>query len=204
MIHFFAAVLVSVSANLDNFVIGMTFGAQQIKISLRSNLLIATMTTVSTLFSMWAGRWVSVFLPARFPNYIGAGALMLLALYYVVESVNVLRHDHFSNKVSSGNPEELMAFAELSDSNHDKTLDAKESATLSVGLVLNNIGAGIASSITGVSIPLTASLSFAFSLFFLRAGIRLGSRLLGKILGKYASLTAGILLALLAMIEWVN
>lgn len=204
MIHLLAAALFSISANLDNFVVGVAFGIQNIKIPRRSNLLVAVMTSICTFAAMRIGQMIQVFLPSRFPNYIGAGTLTLLAFYYIIKSIHALRFRDSSAGITSGQPSDLQEYTEASDFNHNQTLDTKEAVVLAVGLILNNVGSGIAASITGVSIFLTIIFTFLCSLLFLRAGAHFGSCVLGKVLGKYASLASGILLIALALIEWFN
>lgn len=135
IIHILAAALFSVSANLDNFVVGVAFGIQDIKIPPGSNLLIAIMTSISTLAAMRVGQIINVFLPSRFPNYIGAGTLSLLAFYYIIKSIHALRFRDSSAGITSGQPSNLKEYTEASDSNHNQTLDIKEAVVLAAGLI---------------------------------------------------------------------
>lgn len=71
-----------------------------------------------------------------------------------------------------------------------------------LGLSLNNLGAGLAAGVSGISVFLAATANFAVSFFFLMLGFRLGSRLLGKLPGKFAPFLSGLLLVLLGLVEW--
>ena len=68
----------------------------------------------------------------------------------------------------------------------------------------NNLGTGVAASITGVSIQFTIISTFILSIVTITLGETIGKCLLGKFLGKYAPLFSGILLIMLGIIEFLN
>ncbi|MEQ3337372.1 sporulation membrane protein YtaF [Clostridium butyricum] len=204
MAVFLSALLYSLSSNLDNLVIGIAYGVKKIKIGLISNLIIATVTSIGTLISMSVGKFISVFLPTSLTNMLGAVIIMLLGLYFLIQSILKLIPKSYSNSLALKNVDEIMDYAEKSDSDNSGTLNIKEAFVVSLGLMLNNLGTGLAASITGVNVSITVICTFILSIALLMLGKSIGHNILGSICGKYAPLISGVLLIILGIFELIN
>lgn len=204
MAVFLSALLYSLSSNLDNLVIGIAYGVKKIKIGLISNLIIATVTSIGTLISMSVGKFISVFLPTSLTNMLGAVIIMLLGLYFLIQSILKLIPKSYSNSLALKNVDEIMDYAEKSDSDNSGTLNIKEAFVVSLGLMLNNLGTGLAASITGVNVSITVICTFILSIALLMLGKSIGHNVLGSICGKYAPLISGVLLIILGIFELIN
>lgn len=204
MAVFLSALLYSLSSNLDNLVIGIAYGVKKIKIGLISNLIIATVTSIGTLISMSVGKFISGFLPTSLTNMLGAVIIMLLGLYFLIQSILKLIPKSYSNSLALKNVDEIMDYAEKSDSDNSGTLNIKEAFVVSLGLMLNNLGTGLAASITGVNVSITVICTFILSIALLMLGKSIGHNVLGSICGKYAPLISGILLIILGIFELIN
>ena len=97
-----------------------------------------------------------------------------------------------------------MDYAEKSDSDNSGTLNIKEAFVVSLGLMLNNLGTGLAASITGVNVSITVICTFILSIALLMLGKSIGHNVLGSICGKYAPLISGVLLIILGIFELIN
>ncbi|EMU54283.1 MULTISPECIES: sporulation membrane protein YtaF [Clostridium] len=204
MAVFLSALLYSLSSNLDNLVIGIAYGVKKIKIGITPNLIIATVTSIGTLISMSVGKFISGFLPTSLTNMLGAVIIMLLGLYFLIQSILKLIPKSYSNSLALKNVDEIMDYAEKSDSDNSGTLNIKEAFVVSLGLMLNNLGTGLAASITGVNVSITVICTFILSIALLMLGKSIGHNVLGSICGKYAPLISGVLLIILGIFELIN
>ena len=179
-----SALLFSLSSNLDNIVVGLAFGIKKIHLDAVSNLTVAVITTTGTVIAMLFGKWLSGYLPDRIGNELGAGIIILLGIYFVIQGIIKLLKEKMD--------------ASVRDKSH---IRYREIVTVALGLTFNNLGTGIAASITGVNIVLTAVCTFMISLIALWLGSRLGGRVVGPLLGDYAPAVSGVLLVILGLIE---
>ena len=98
----------------------------------------------------------------------------------------------------------MIEYAEKSDLDNSGDINIKEALLVAFGLTFNNLGTGVAASITGVSIQFTVISTFILSILTIIFGEAIGNHVLGKFLGKYAPLISGILLIILGIIEFLN
>lgn len=199
-----SAVLYSISSNLDNLVVGIAYGIKKINIGILPNLVIATITSIGTLLSMSLGTYISRFLPSSITNILGAIVIILLGLYFLVQSILKLINDYQSKNLALKNISDMVEYAEKSDLNNSGDINIKEAFLVALGLTFNNLGTGLAASITGVNIPITVVSTFMFSILILMLGKSIGTNVFGAICGKYAPLLSGILLIILGIIEIFN
>lgn len=204
MILFLSALLYSFSSNLDNLVVGIAYGIKKIKIGMIANLVIAVVTSIGTLLSMLIGAYITTFLPLYFANIIGATIIIILGAYFSIESILKLRNNNNSKELALKDVTDMIEYAEKSDLDNSGSISIKEAFFVAIGLTFNNMGTGLAASITGVSIELTVVSTFILSLFILLFGESLGNHVLGKLCGKYAALFSGLLLIILGIVELIN
>lgn len=195
-----SALLFSLSSNLDNIVVGLAFGIKKIHLDAVSNLTVAVITTTGTVIAMLFGKWLSGYLPDRIGNELGAGIIILLGIYFVIQGIIKLLKEKKSGSYAMKSTDEM---AEKMDASvRDKShIRYREIVTVALGLTFNNLGTGIAASITGVNIVLTAVCTFMISPIALWLGSRLGGRVVGPLLGDYAPAVSGVLLVILGLIE---
>jgi len=143
-------------------------------------------------------------LPDFCANAIGAAAVVLLGLYFSLQSIVKLTERTKPKELALKDVSDMMEYAQESDRNHNGKIDYKEAILVAVGLMVNNLGTGIAASITKVNLPLTILFTFILSLVTLVFGEVLGTHALGKLFGKYASLFSGLLLILLGIFEFFH
>ena len=194
-----SALLFSLSSNLDNVVVGMAYGIKKIKIGIIENIIIAVITSTGTFLSMSIGEYISKFLPHFVSNALGAGAIIILGVYFVIQSVIKLIYNTKSKELA-----DMIEYAEKSDLDSSGDINMKEALLVALGLTFNNLGTGVAASITGVSIQFTVIATFIVSIVTIIFGEALGNHVLGKFLGEYAPLISGIMLIILGIIEFLN
>ncbi|MTK13722.1 MAG: sporulation membrane protein YtaF [Clostridiaceae bacterium] len=199
-----SALLFSLSSNLDNVVVGIAYGIKKIKIGIISNFIIAAITSTGTFLSMSLGIYISKFLPHSIANALGAGAIIILGVYFVIQSIIKLINNKKSKELALKDITDMIEYAEKSDLDNSGDINIKEALIVAFGLTFNNLGTGVAASITGVSIQFTVVFTFILSIFTIILGEAVGNHVLGKVFGKYAPLISGVLLIMLGIIEYLN
>lgn len=199
-----SVLLFSISSCLDNVLVGTAYGIKKIKIGIIANLIIAVVTTTGTLLSMSFGLYISKLLPHFVSNILGSGIIIILGMYFVIQSLIKLFIQSKSRVLALKDLSDMFDYAEKSDKDKSGDINMKEALLVSFGLTFNNIGAGLAASITGVNIYFTVIATFIISILSIIVGEAIGSHLLGKFLGRYAPLIAGMLLIILGIIEMFN
>lgn len=205
MINILSALIFCISFNLDNIVIGIAYGVKKIKLKFYSNLLIAIITTVGTFISMYIGKIITNFISLKLANIIGSSIIILLGLYFFVESLIDLFKDNKNIKLLSlKNSDSMMEYASKTDKDKSNYIDTKEAITVALSLSFNNIGMGIIASVTGINLILVTVFTFIFSITFITFGIYIGNKIIGKILGKFAPLISGVLLIVWGILELMH
>lgn len=204
MILFLSSLLFSLSSNLDNVVVGTAYGLKKIKIGIIANLIIAIITSTGTFLSMSVGIYISKLLPQYITNSFGAGTIIILGGYFVIESIIKLKYNKSSKELALKDIDDMIEYAEKSDLDNSGDINTKEALLVSFALTFNNLGTGVAASITGVSIQFTVLFTFILSILTIKLGEAIGSNVLGTFLGKYGPLISGILLIMLGIIEFFN
>lgn len=182
--------LFAISANTDNFVVGLSYGIKKIKINLVSNILISLITLTGTVLSMSFSKMIVILIPTNLSNIIGSTMLILIGAWTIIKPL-------FKNIHSDS----ILENPEKADKDKSSNIDAKESVTLALALTLNNIGLGIGASITGLNILITSIFTFVFSLLMIIAGYFLGSYYLSKKFTKKATLISGLIIISLGIFE---
>lgn len=195
----FSSLLFAVSASLDAFLVGLTFGIRRIHISFPKNLLISLITLAGTAFSILSGHFLSPLFAGHLTKMAGGLLLILMGIYYVIKCLlNAGRQPTeqcCSPPTSVPNGEvSMQAFT-------GNSLSLQESLLLGLALSANNMGIGIGASIAGLPLLPACVFTFLCSVCFLALGSRLGRMKLLKLADRYADLLCGLLLILLGLYE---
>jgi putative sporulation protein YtaF len=163
-------------SNLDNVIVGISYGVKKIHIPLHANLLIALITCAGTVLSMLAGKFISGYAPASLSNTIGAAALIAIG------AIGLAKYFINRRKQRRGildNPEKY-------DKNNNSRIELKEAVSLALALSANNVGLGLGASVSGLPIIPAATATFIFSFAYIHLGNLFGSSVLSGIIGKHA------------------
>lgn len=185
-----SSLLFAISANADNFVVGLSYGINKIKIGILSSLVISLITSIGTIISMSFSQVIVRFIPGNLSNLIGSISLIFIGLYTIAEP--------FLKSIQSDG---ILKNPEKADKDNSSNIDLKESLSLAFALSINNIGLGIGASITGLNIFLTSLFTFIFSLLMLLTGYFLGSYYLSKLFSKRATIVSGLIIIALGVYE---
>ncbi|ERK30017.1 manganese efflux pump [Clostridium intestinale] len=199
-----SAMLFALYSNLDNLVIGIAYGIKKINIKIFSNLIIAFITSTGTFLAMSIGFYITNFLPHNISNALGSLLIIFLGGYFIYKSEINLINNSKSNDLALKDIDDMIEYAKKTDLDNSGDINMRESLLISFGLALNNLGSGVAASVTGISISLTVVFTFILSIFTIIIGQYLGNSFLGKLLGRYAPLLSGFLLIILGILELIN
>lgn len=190
--HILSSFLFAISANTDNFVVGLSYGIKKIKIGPVSNFLIALISLVGTIISMLIGKVIFRFIPGNASNLLGSIILLLIGSWTIIKPL-----------LKNTNSENILDNPERVDIDNSASIDVKESIALALALTINNFGLGIGASITGLNIVITSLLTFTFSIFMIIAGYSLGANYLSKVFTKRATVVCGLIIIILGIYEIV-
>ena len=188
------SISVGVIANLDNLGIGISYGLQKIRIPFFSNLLIAMMSLIATIFSMVMGTFLSRVFP--FANLIGSLLLIAIGLWISFGSLlqkNIFPLIYKRSKILRIIIDTL-SDSSKADRNANGVISINEAVFLGISLSLNCIVTGLGAGLSGLSlIPVTASV-FIFSLLTISIGYILGNRANFLHFGYLSQIISGALL----------
>ena len=85
--HLISSLLFALSANIDSFIVGMSYGIKKSDISLLKSTIISLVTLIGTIAAILMGTQISQFLPASSTLGIGCALLIGLGLYYILKAL---------------------------------------------------------------------------------------------------------------------
>ncbi len=188
--HLLSVILFAVSSNLDNLVVGLSYGLKKVHISLLSSMLIGSITFGGTILSMTLGKKLLPFLPQKAAQLLGSAIILGMGVYGILCFLMKSRQPdcHQDGQLSKPN------FS-------PRSLKVHESIILGMALAVNNIGLGIGASISGLgAIPASAG-SLCCSMIFLTVGNHAGKRWLSGFIGRYAEPIASVVMLVLGLYE---
>lgn len=188
--HIISTVLFAISANIDCLAVGLSYGIKTIQIDVKSNFIIAFISTIGTCLSMLSGSYITRILSLKMANSIGCIILIILGGGMIFKDIK--------NRRYPSNTEKDIRFY---DKDNSGIIDIKESIALAFALTINNVGLGIGASITGLPVFWSCLFTFLISLLFIWSSQILGKTCISKYLHTYAALSSGFLILLLGIYE---
>lgn len=187
---YLSALLFGISANIDTFVLGLSYGVKKQQIRFGTNLIISLITFLGTLCSIGLGLKMAAFLSPGMAETAGGILLLLLGAYYCLKCLFLrIRSSKKGNSVNA---------ASLSVAS-DPFLSYQETFALGLALTVNNAGMGIGASFAGIPLLFTSAFTFFLSALFLAAGNRFGIRFAPPAIQRYADLLSGLIIIALGI-----
>lgn len=199
--HLISSLLFALSANIDSFIVGMSYGIKKSDISLFKSTLISLVTLMGTIAAILMGTEISQFLPASSTLGIGCALLIGLGLYYILKALfGFIRNK--ARKTEAKTKNHVSAAVKQKDA-ASALLTLKEGLLLGLALSINNFGMGIGASITGLKLVPTAVISLIVSVIFLYAGNFIGKTKMPRVSDQMADVISGLILVGLGIYELV-
>ncbi|CUX28687.1 manganese efflux pump [Clostridium sp. C105KSO13] len=197
--HLISSLLFAISANIDSFIVGLSYGIKKANISLLKSTIISLVTLVGTVTAILLGAEISQFLPSSSSQAIGCALLIGLGMYYIIKSL----YTYLCIQIKKAEVKASESSSEPKDSSQteDSLLTIKEGLFLGLTLSINNVGMGIGASITGLKLLPTAILSLIVSVTFLYAGNVIGKSKVPHISDRAADVLSGLILVGLGIYE---
>lgn len=186
MLNLLTSTLFSISANIDNIPIGISYGIKKIHVTFLQNIFISIFTAIATFTSMQIGKNVLNFFDIKLANLVGSilliilGTIPLAKLFFKRKKRSYEENAFYSSKA---------------------LISIKEIIFIIITLSINNIATGIAASITGINALYTAICTLIFGSIFLYVGNHLGKKINNKLVQAYSEIFSSLLLILLGLIE---
>lgn len=194
-----SSLLFALSANIDSFIVGMSYGIKKSNISLIRSTVISLVTLAGTIISILMGTQISHCLPSSCTQLIGCILLIGLGLFYIFKPFLSYILGKFKKR-------ELKATETATDPlkrepSKAALLTMREGLFLGLALSINNFGMGIGASITGLKLVPTAVLSLIVSVIFLYGGNVIGKTKMPHISDRTADVISGLILVGLGIYE---
>ena len=196
--HLISSLLFALSANIDSFIVGMSYGIKKSDISLLKSTIISLVTLIGTIAAILMGTQISQFLPASSTLGIGCALLIGLGLYYILKALFGFIRNKIRKREVKANEQAAPLKQEAEDT---ALLTLREGLFLGLALSINNFGMGIGASITGLKLVPTAVISLIVSVIFLYAGNFIGKTKMPRISDQMADVISGLILVGLGVYE---
>lgn len=189
-----SVLLLSLSANLDTFLIAVSYSLNNIKISFNNSLVITLITTIGTYFSIRLGQLFSSFMPKYLPNILGGITLLIMGIWVIVD---------YEIKLKSYKNDSLKKYTK-NGIKEIRKINLKEAIFLALALMINNVGIGIAAGIADINIIYSTVFTFIVTFLSINLGSFAGKGIISKIMGRYSTVISGFLLIILGIYELLN
>lgn len=190
----FSSLLFGLVASLDAFLVGITYGIRNIRISFRQNLLISLITLLGTCLSVFIGALLLPLFPPSVGQALGSIILIIMGIYYLLKFMIITIQKYLKKEISS---------ACICNTANGLFLTGIETCLLGITLSLNNMGIGLSASIAGLPLFSAYAITFFFSIVFLLTGNRLGYCSLLQFSKKAADPISGLLLISLGLCQFL-
>ncbi|SFJ14667.1 putative sporulation protein YtaF [Paenibacillus sp. UNC496MF] len=231
LIHAFSLVLLAFAVSLDGFGVGVTYGLRRIRIPLLSICIIAFCSGLIVWLSMQIGSLLTNYMSPMVAKAIGAGLLMLIGVYALIQWWQRRRENADDSGEESAVPQtadaiglsaeglatastivifelkrlgiviQILRTPQIADVDRSGVISSSEAVLLGFALSLDSFGAGLGAALVGFNPLLTALVISTASGLFLLAGMRLGFRFAAWRGMRALSVLPGIMLIIMGFIR---
>ncbi|WP_066136952.1 sporulation membrane protein YtaF [Lederbergia lenta] len=174
--------LLAVAISLDSFSTGLAYGLRNMRIPLKSILIIAMCTALSLGIAMLAGQLIQRLLSVEFASRLGGSILMLIGALVIYQffkkdkdPVDINEKIVFNWEIKTlGVVIHILKKPTRADFDSSGTVTGLEALILGVALSLDAFGAGIGAAMLGFSPIILASCAALMSSIFLASGLQIG------------------------------
>jgi putative sporulation protein YtaF len=208
----------AISSNLDTLAVALAYGARKFRLPFVSNFICALIPCLGTYLTMLVGSTLRRFVSAQLAGILGAGIIVAAGAVLIIQFLGKSRKTGEAATESDPpyttafppRPQPHFSLKELgsilkdplrADYDYSGTIEVKEALLLALALTLNNLSAGLAAGLMGLSVLLMVGFSFVISIAFFYAGIGIGLLFIARWFGRWSDLVAGIILILLGIYE---
>ncbi|MEN9218380.1 MAG: manganese efflux pump [Gloeomargarita sp. DG_2_bins_126] len=174
--------LLGVATNIDNMIIGTTYGLKRRRIDFLSNLMIGSLNGGATFVSVLAGDYLRQFLNEQVGEFLGGLVFLVLGIATIAETYMMGKEDQETDS------EEINPKLGLT------RVSRQEVLALGLSLSITNIAGGVGAGLAGFKVLQMTMLMFAFSVLPISLGQWLGQNTGKKFPQHWANITAATVL----------
>ena len=207
------AIILAISASIDSFGVGITYGIKKTKISIAAIIVLLILSIFFTSVSITFGNILSSYISPSISSIIGASILILIGIFILYGAI-------FKNeKISKSKSEhkEYSFFIKFfgitvniikdpinSDFDNSNKIDIKEAIFLGIAMSLDSISIGFGCSTIGINSFLFPLLTSFFQILFLCAGKLLGKKIssISSIPQNIWNIISGVILICMGVIKF--
>lgn len=182
--HWLSLIIVPIAVNLDNVMIGFSYGLKRKRLSLLLNGGMTLIIMLGTLISIACGAWFLTFLSPVFMNAAGGVLIMIVGAFPL--------YQYFFKKDTDHVPPSQNGLSNVS---------VREALITAAFLAANNFAAGVGSGATGLSPLILVLFTGIVSAIFLKLGEYFGCCCFRISSIQSANLIAGLLLVFIGLYE---
>lgn len=213
---FLMILLLSMVVSLDGFSAALAYGAKHVRISPLALLIIGSSSALIMFTAMQFGQLAAGWLQPELGRYIGAGILIALGLYLLLQhgaSISASQDSARKPKAihtkaiaqirvrALGIVIQILHDPLVADRDHSGVISWQESLLLGIALALDAVGAGIGAAMAGMPALQTAITIGVVKLLALISGWELGYRVRGMLDHRVLSRMPGVLLIFLGLLN---
>ncbi|AOY75031.1 sporulation membrane protein YtaF [Clostridium formicaceticum] len=202
--------LIAVAISMDSLSVGVAYGIKNIKVPLRSLIILDFISVTLLSFGFFAGNLLTKLVPTVVTEFIGASILVAIGLWFIAQSW--LNYKYPKEKVpqltsiavisinSLGIAINILRDPSKADLDISGIIDTKEAVLLGIALAIDSLAIGIAVSLSSVFIILfTLLLVAVMNLVFLLSGMFIGRNYIASHLKEKTAFIPGLILLLLGL-----
>lgn len=213
-LHIFSVLLLSLSSNLDNVGVGISYGTRKINIPFYSNLLIAVITGTGTFLSMTAGNEIVNLISPHIANALGSLIIAGAGVWVFIQKpasgnpngagTQCLQKTDISDQSLLRRMFMILDHPFLADTDFSGHISLKEGFLLGLALTLNNLANGLGAGLVGLNTAMVTAFTVMFSILTIWFGIEFGQYSGVHWFGRYSSRISGLILIVLGIYEYLG
>lgn len=190
------AIILAISASIDSFGVGITYGIKRTKISISAIIILFILSIFFTSVSITFGNILSAYISSDISCIVGASMLILIGVFILYgaifkkekkSEVN-FKHTEYSFFIEFlGITINIIKDPINSDLDNSNKIDIKEAVFLGIAMSLDSMSIGFGCSTIGINSFLFPILTSFFQILFLCIG-----KLFGKSISKISSIPQSI------------
>ncbi|OOM74528.1 hypothetical protein CLPUN_38760 [Clostridium puniceum] len=202
---FLSAFLLCIVLNLNTLRIPLFYGNVKIHFSKNIIILFSILTSIGTLFFMYAGKLLLNLFNPKIGNIFGAICLSFIGVYYIVEYIRL--ENKQAGYDTSYYSETSFKYKNFTEYPYAINLDRTNSISLtkcfefSIAFILNNFFIYFSAGITGININLSIFFNFVFTLLTLYLGYLNFNANIIRFFYRFLNLISGSILIILGLYE---
>lgn len=178
-----AYLFLGVATNIDNMIIGTTYGLKRHRIDFVNNVMIGSLNGVATFISVLIGDFLRRFLTPQVGELLGGLVFLTLGFLTIAETYMMDKElDEEDEEQSHSVKSDLVR------------VSRQEALGLGLGLSVTNIAGGVGAGLAGFEVVRMTLLMFTFSVLPISLGQWIGQRTASKFPQRWANITAAAML----------